>query len=141
LAPRLAGDQRHRHPALGEREEQLESPVGGGVGERDLDAVVAAARVEAMGRRIRVAEARGAVALHPEARGRRRAGPRAGTVPEAPCISHAIEQLRVTERDLAGLAWRNREYARPQQAVTGQLDQGRVAFAAHDVLVNRARLA
>src|SRR5207248_9213658 len=109
--------------------------------ERDLDAVVAAARVEAMGRRIRVAEARGAVHLHPEARRRRRAGPRAGTVSEAPCISHAIEQLRVTERDLAGLAWRNREYARPQQAVTGQLDQGRVAFAAHDVLVNRARLA
>ncbi len=47
---RLAGDERHPHQVAGERQEQLEIPSRGRIGERELDAVVAAVCAQSMRR-------------------------------------------------------------------------------------------
>src|SRR5207249_12336941 len=61
-------------------------------------------------------------------------------VAETPCVTGAVEQLRVFEGDLARLPRRDRENAGADEALPGELDQRRIAFLAHDGFVNRARL-
>src|SRR5438034_9060585 len=87
--------------------------------------------------RVRIAYAGSAVHLEAEAA---RGGRRAGRVAEAQRVADPIEHLRVAQRDLARLAWGDGKDPGPQQAVAGQLDQGRVALAPHDLLVDRPRL-
>jgi hypothetical protein len=53
----------------------------------------------------------------------------------------AIEDLRVAHRDFARFPGVDGEDSGPDQSVAGKLDQGRVTFAAHDLLVNGACLA
>src|SRR2546427_3315320 len=69
-----------------------------------------------------------------------RPSPRPRSVAEAPGVAYAVEQLRVAQRDLAGLAWSDRKHARAEEPVAGELDQCRVALAADDVFVDRPRL-
>ena len=99
--------------------------------------IAAAIDGDAVRRRVRVAEARRAIQLEPEAAGGR-ASP--GGVAEAPGVSHPLEDLRVAQGDLAGLARVDRKDAGAEQAVPGKLDQRRVPLAAHDLLINRACL-
>src|SRR5260370_10434544 len=89
---------------------------------------------------MRSSEWSGAVHLHPDARRRGRTGPGTGAVPEPPRVAHTIEHLGVTQRDLARLARADGEHACAQQPVSRELDQGGIALAAHDFLVDRARL-
>src|SRR2546429_5863219 len=55
-------------------------------------------------------------------------------------LFRSVEQLRVAQRDLAGLARSDRKHARAEEPVAGELDQCRVALAADDVYVDRPRL-
>src|SRR6185503_11193707 len=89
---------------------------------------------------VRVAEAGSAVQIHAEA-ARRILTAAVAQVAEAPGVPGAIHDLRVFERDLAGFAGVDREDARPNQALAGELDQRRVALLPHDRFVDRACLA
>ena len=55
-------------------------------------------------------------------------------------VTCALQHLRIAQRDLAGLPGVDGEDASAQQSVSGQLDEGRVALAADDLLVDGARL-
>src|SRR5207245_4422004 len=87
--------------------------------------------------RVRIAYAGSAVHLEAEAA---RGGRRAGRVAESQRVADPIEHLRVAQRDLTRLARGDGKDAGPQQAVACQLDQGRVALAPDDLLVDRPRL-
>src|SRR5512145_2051704 len=89
--------------------------------------------------RERIAETRGAIDLQAEAA--RRGLPVAiAEVAEAPGIAGAVEQLGVSECDLAGLTGIDREDTRADQPMTGELDQRGVTLPSHDGFVNRAGL-
>src|SRR5207247_8655202 len=98
--------------------------AGRGVRQGELEEVAAVAHRQPVGGGVRVAPARGAVHLEPEAPGGRC---RPGCVPEPHGITYSIEDLRVAARDLARLAGCDGEDPRPQQPVAPELDQGRVA--------------
>src|SRR5579864_9780748 len=88
---------------------------------------------------VRIAEACRAVDRHAHAA--RRVLPIAiAEIPEPPGIAGAVEQLRVFQRDLTGLARCDWEDTRPNQSLALQLDQRGIAFLPHDRFVDRARL-
>src|SRR2546429_433828 len=116
------------------------TPLRARVGERELEAVAAASRREAVRRGVGVAEPGSAIELDTEARRGGCTRPRSGRVSQPPRVAYAVEHLRVAERDLPGFPGSDRKHPRAQDSVTRELDQGRVALPAHDLLVDGPRL-
>src|SRR5439155_5378005 len=100
-----------------------EVAAGGRIGQGELQVVAAVTHRQPVRGRVRSTQAGRAVHLEAEAAG---GGRRAGRVAEAQGVADPIEYLRVAQRDLARLARGDGKDASPQQAVAGQLDQGRV---------------
>jgi len=134
---RLLSEERHADEPSRERQEQLEVAAGGGVGQGEVQSIAAVTHRQPVRWRVGIAHAAGAVHLEAEAAG---GGRRAGRVAEAQGVADPLEHLRVAQRDLARLPRGDGKDAGPQQAVAGQLDEGRVALAPHDLLVDRPRL-
>src|SRR5882672_191958 len=132
-------DERKAHQPVREREQQLEVATRRSIGLRDFEPVVASCDLNLVRRRVRLAESRRAVDLHPEA-ARCSLAIAIAEVAKPPGIAGAVEQLRVFEGDLARLTGRDREDASADQALPGELDQRRVALLAYDGLINGARL-
>ena len=141
LTRQLMRHERNADDPASERQKQVQVSGGRAVGQRHLEPAVRAASADLMCGRVGIAEAVAAVGTEAETPRRPRgAWARARDIAKPPGITLAVEDLRVAQRDLAGLAGIDWKDARADQAVSRQLDQRGVALAPHDLLVDRSRL-